>query len=85
LKTFLERKNKVKATDLVFMTAAELTSAVRKKTLSPTEVVEAVLARIEKVNPKVNAYCTVAGGMAREAAKKAEAEVMRGGERAGVH
>jgi amidase len=85
LKALPERNNKVKAADLVFMTAAELTSAVRKKALSPTEIVEGLLARIDKVNPKVNAYCTVAGGMAREAAKKAEAEVMRGEELGPLH
>lgn len=70
----------MKATDLSFMTASELASAVRKKLLSPLEIVEALLARIEKINPKVNAYCTVAAEMALEAAKKAEADVTRGGE-----
>ena len=75
----------MKATDASFMTAAELASAVRKKLLSPLEIVEALLARIEKINPKVNAYCTVAAEMALEAAKKAEAEVMRGGELGPLH
>jgi amidase len=75
----------LKATDLSFMTASELASAVRKKILSPVEIVKALLARIEKINPKVNAYCTVAGEMALEAAKKAEAEVMRGRELGPLH
>ncbi len=67
----------MKPTDLCFMSASEIAAAVKKKKLSPVEIVDAILARIEKVNPKVNAYCTVVPEMAREAAKKAEAEVMR--------
>lgn len=75
----------MKATDSSFMTAAELASAVRKKLLSPLEIVEGLLARIEEINPRVNAYCTVAAEMALEAAKKAEAEVMRGRELGALH
>jgi amidase len=56
-----------------------MVSAVKKKKLSPVEIIDAVLARIEKINPKVNAYCTVVPEMAREAAKKAESSVMRKG------
>ena len=37
--------------DLCALTAAELVEAFRKKTLSPVEVAQAVLARIEKLNP----------------------------------
>jgi aspartyl-tRNA(Asn)/glutamyl-tRNA(Gln) amidotransferase subunit A len=42
------------------------------------EVVDAVLARIERLNPTLNAYCTVTATAARAAAKEAEAAVMRG-------
>lgn len=68
----------MKVTELCFLSATEMAAAVKKKKLSPVEIVDALLARIEKVNPKVNAYCTVVPEMAREAAKKAETEVMRG-------
>ncbi len=68
----------MKAAELCFWSASEMAAAVKKKKLSPVEIVDALLARIEKVNPKVNAYCTVVPEMAREAAKKAETEVMRG-------
>lgn len=71
--------------DLCFLPAAEMVSAVKKKKLSPVEIVDALLARIEKVNPKVNAYCTVVPEMAREAAKKAEAAVMRKGRLGPLH
>jgi Asp-tRNA(Asn)/Glu-tRNA(Gln) amidotransferase A subunit family amidase len=65
--------------------AAELSSAGRKRNLSPTEIVDALLARIEKIKPKVLAYCTVAAEIDREAAKKAEAQVMRAGELGPLH
>jgi len=59
------------------MPAGELAGAIKKKIISPVEAVEAVLAQIEKVNPKVNAYCTLVPEMAREAAQRAEAQVKR--------
>ncbi len=60
------------------MSATELSSGIRRKTVSPSEIMEAVLSKIEEINPKVNAYCTVVPEMALEAAKKAEAEVITG-------
>ncbi|MDI6756214.1 MAG: amidase family protein, partial [Thermodesulfobacteriota bacterium] len=72
-------------TDLGFMPATELAAAVKKKALSPVEIVETLLARIDKINPKVNAYCTVVPELARDAARKAEAEVLRGGEIGPLH
>src|SRR4030042_1268489 len=67
------------------MPATEMISAVKKKTLSPLEIVEAFLARIDKINPRVNAYCTVVPELAKEAARKAEAVVMRGGALGPLH
>ena len=63
--------------DLCFLPAADMAAAIRKKKISPCEIVEAVLGRIEKVNSEVNAYCTVVPEMAREAAQKAEEKVLR--------
>jgi aspartyl-tRNA(Asn)/glutamyl-tRNA(Gln) amidotransferase subunit A len=64
--------------DLCFTPATELAAAIRAKTLSPVDVVDAVLARIDRLNPTLNAYCTVTHEAARAAAKEAEAAVMRG-------
>ena len=58
--------------------ATELTAAIRAKQLSPVELTEALLARIEAVNPAINAYLDVAGDRALEDARAAEAAVMRG-------
>jgi aspartyl-tRNA(Asn)/glutamyl-tRNA(Gln) amidotransferase subunit A len=66
------------AIDLCYMPALELGEAIRAKKVSPVEVVDAVLARIERLNPTLNAYCTVTAAAARAAAKEAEAVVMRG-------
>jgi amidase len=68
----------VNSADLCFLPAEKLAAAIRKKDISPREVVDAVLGRIEKINPQVNAYCTVVPEMAREAARLAEEKVMRG-------
>ena len=65
--------------ELCYMPAAEMAGAIREKRLSPVEVVEAVLARIEQLNPRLNAYCTVTADAARAAARDAEEAVMRGG------
>jgi amidase len=73
----IEEKN-LNSADLCFLPAEELAGAIREKKVSPREAVEAVLGRIQTVNPKVNAYCTVVPEMAREAARLAEEKVMRG-------
>lgn len=64
--------------DLAFMPATQLAARIRRKEVSPVEVVEAVLARIQRVNPSLLAYCTVTADSARREAALAEAAVMRG-------
>jgi len=64
--------------EIPFMSASDLAAAIRSKRVSPVEVIDAVRARIEHVNPRINAYCTVTAGAAREAARAAEAALMRG-------
>ncbi|HET7342520.1 MAG TPA: amidase family protein [Methylomirabilota bacterium] len=65
--------------ELCFTSAVDLVALIRKKKVSPSEVVRAVLARIEKVNPGLTAYCTVAAEQALAAARKATAAVGRRG------
>jgi Asp-tRNA(Asn)/Glu-tRNA(Gln) amidotransferase A subunit family amidase len=66
------------ATELCYTPATKLAAAIRAKKISPVEVTEAVLARIERLNPTLNAYCTVTAELARTTARAAEAAVMRG-------
>jgi Asp-tRNA(Asn)/Glu-tRNA(Gln) amidotransferase A subunit family amidase len=57
--------------DLCWMTAAELAAAIKTRKVSPVEVVDAVLERIDKTR-RLNAYCLVDADGARHAAKAAE-------------
>ncbi|MGH8698784.1 MAG: amidase, partial [Burkholderiales bacterium] len=58
--------------------ARELARRVREKQASPVEILDSHLAAIARANPAVNAIVTVALEQAREAARAAEAAVMRG-------
>ncbi len=72
------------ATDnLCWMPAADMAAAIRKKTLSPVEVVRALLARIERVNPALNAFVTLTAEQAMRDARAAERAVMKRGARLG--
>lgn len=59
--------------------ASALVELMRAKAISPVEVLQAHLDTVERLNPKVNAICTVAAESALEAARSAEAAIMRGG------
>jgi aspartyl-tRNA(Asn)/glutamyl-tRNA(Gln) amidotransferase subunit A len=61
--------------DLAFASIEELARLYRKRKLSPVEVTKLMLARIEQLNPKINAYITVTPELALSQAKKAEAEL----------
>ena len=63
---------------LVEADALTLARLIRDKQVSPVAVVEAVLARIEALQPTVNAFITVTAEEARAAARRAEAVVMAG-------
>ena len=65
-------------TELCFLPATELARLIRHREVSPVHVVDAVLARIDAVNPGLNAYCTIAADEARAAAREAEARLVRG-------
>ncbi|HSF29728.1 MAG TPA: amidase [Candidatus Tectomicrobia bacterium] len=72
-------------TDLCFMPAIELAAAIRTKQVSPVEVLDAVLARIDRLNPMLNAFCLLTTDTARQAAQAAEQAVMRGGALGALH
>ena len=66
------------STDLCYAPATELARLVRTKALSPVELTRAVLERIERVNPTVNAFCTLTADAALARARDAERAVMKG-------
>src|SRR5437763_16071768 len=65
------------------MPATKLVPLIARGAVSPLEVVQAVLARLERVNPRLNAYCTVAAEQALEAARKATVVARRRSARLG--
>ena len=64
--------------DLAYTSAAELARLIAGREVSPVEVVDGVLDRIERAQPVLNAFITVCVEEARAAAREAEAAVMRG-------
>src|SRR5256886_11773755 len=62
---------------LTRLSAVELARLVRTKKASPVEVVEAHLAAIRRINPAVNAFCTVAAEKALAWAREAERAVKK--------
>jgi aspartyl-tRNA(Asn)/glutamyl-tRNA(Gln) amidotransferase subunit A len=63
--------------DLAWRSALEIATLVRDKQLSPVELTTALLARIEALDPRVNAFCLVTADLARAAAREAEIAVMK--------
>src|SRR5258708_7134139 len=55
-----------------------MATMVRERRISPVELVEAHFRQIARHNPKINAFVVLLEEEAREAAKQAEAAVMRG-------
>src|SRR5882672_12212894 len=64
--------------EFVWRPAIELAALIRTKQLSPVELTEALLARIDALNPRLNAFCLVAHDVARRGAREAEIAVMKG-------
>lgn len=65
--------------ELVFQSLVEMAQQVRARKISPVELVDAHLAHIEKLNPKLNAYVEVDSDRARRQANVAEAALTRRG------
>jgi aspartyl-tRNA(Asn)/glutamyl-tRNA(Gln) amidotransferase subunit A len=64
-------------TDLCALSATDLLALYRKKAVSPVEATRAVLARIERLNPILNAFCLVDKKQAMEKAKQSEQRWLR--------
>ncbi len=65
--------------DLCYMTATEAVAAFKAHTLSPVELLKAIIARCEQLEPKVNALTYTYFDRALEQAKAAESEYTRRG------
>jgi amidase len=65
-------------TSLTRKSARELARLIRTRAVSPVEVLDAYLAVIAALNPKLNAIVTLAAEQARDIARRAEVAVMKG-------
>jgi aspartyl-tRNA(Asn)/glutamyl-tRNA(Gln) amidotransferase subunit A len=74
------------ATDaLAFLSIHEAATQLRARKISPVELTRACLARIQALNPPLNAFITVTADSALEEAKRAEFEIMHGKWRGPLH
>ena len=64
--------------DLTFFAAVEMARQIREKKISATELAEAHLAKIERLNPKLNAFVQVDAERVRREARQADAALMSG-------
>ena len=64
--------------DLAYTSAVDLARLIRDKAISPVEVMESALARLETLNPTLNAVCTSTAESAMQAARAAEQAVVDG-------
>ena len=71
--------------DLHWMTAAAAARAIATRELSPVDLTKALLDRIEKLDPTLNAFIRVDGEAAMTAAKAAESEARSGRLRGPLH
>ena len=73
------------ATALTALSLTEAAQLVRHKKISPVELTQACLDRIETLNPRLNAFITVTAESALASARSAEAEVGRDGWKGPLH
>jgi aspartyl-tRNA(Asn)/glutamyl-tRNA(Gln) amidotransferase subunit A len=71
--------------ELTYLTIAEASRRLRSKEISPVELTQACLERIEQIDPLLNSFITLVPWVALEQARQAEAEILRGEHRGPLH
>ncbi|HYE92320.1 MAG TPA: amidase [Terriglobales bacterium] len=71
--------------DLHDLSIAELSARIAARTLSPVELTDALIARIEQLDPQLRAFITPTFELARAQARSAEAEIAAGRLRGPLH
>ena len=79
------RAAEAKADELTGLTIAEAGRRIASKALSPVELTRAYLERIERLNPRINAYITVTAEQALSQARALESELAQGRSRGPLH
>src|SRR5207247_11076440 len=73
------------ATGLTDLSIAELSSLIAARTLSPVELVEALIRRVEDYDAQTHAFITPTFDLVRQQARAAEAEIAAGKHRGPLH
>jgi aspartyl-tRNA(Asn)/glutamyl-tRNA(Gln) amidotransferase subunit A len=73
------------ALELCYMSAGELSRLIQRREVSPVEIIEAHLARIEATEGVLNSFITLLPDWARAAARQAEAQIQSGNYRGPLH
>jgi aspartyl-tRNA(Asn)/glutamyl-tRNA(Gln) amidotransferase subunit A len=73
------------ASDCCYFTIGELAAALRARTISPLEITDALLARIEAFDGRLHSFITVTADLARQQARRAEQELRSGHDRGPLH
>ncbi|MGH9703137.1 MAG: amidase [Candidatus Acidiferrales bacterium] len=71
--------------EIAFLSIEEAGRLLRSRKISPVDLVDAALGRIERLNPRLNAFLTVTADSARRAARRAEKELQKGRDRGPLH
>lgn len=71
--------------DIGYLTLLEAGARLRRRELSPVELTQTMLARIERIDPGLNSYLTVLPDRALEDARRAEQELAAGRDRGPLH
>ena len=71
--------------ELTQLTLVDAMAMLRGKAVSPVELARAFVARIERLNPALNAFITVTAEQALQQARQAETEIQRGHWRGPLH
>jgi aspartyl-tRNA(Asn)/glutamyl-tRNA(Gln) amidotransferase subunit A len=71
--------------DTLRMTIEAAAEAIRAREISPVSLLESCLARIETLEPRLNAFITVTADLAREQAREAEREIQAGRYKGPLH
>src|SRR5690348_1816924 len=77
--------NTALSNELHWLTVAEVSRFLRDKKMSPVELTQTCLKRIEQLNPTLNAFITVTAESALAEARQAESEIQKGGWRGPLH
>jgi aspartyl-tRNA(Asn)/glutamyl-tRNA(Gln) amidotransferase subunit A len=75
----------MRAAEVTTLTLAEAAALIQRRELSPVDLTEAYVRRIESLDPELNAFITATPDAARAAARSAEDEIARGNNRGPLH